>query len=59
MKELFYCYSPRLMFFIKSFRIPYVRFGVNKNTNQKYFVFEKSKRLDDVIELYKKVKHAV
>lgn len=57
MNRYFYCYSSRLSYFIRSFGIKYLETGINKNTNTKYYKFEKSNRLDAVIELYRKVKH--
>lgn len=59
MSKYFYCYSDRLFHFIKAFSIDYISIGVNKNTNNKYYVFLKSKRLDDIINLYNDVKHSI
>lgn len=59
MKNHFYCYSKRMFYFIMSFGIKYLSFGVNKNTNKKYYIFEKSERLDKVISLYNSVKHSI
>lgn len=59
MSNNFYCYSDRLFHFIKSFAIDYVSTGINKNTHKKYYVFEKSERLDKIIALYNKLKHSV
>lgn len=53
----FYCYSNRLSYFLMSLKFRYVSVGVNKNTNKKYWVFEKSQKLDDAISLYNSVKH--
>lgn len=53
----FYCYSNRLSYFLMSLKFRYVFVGVNKNTNKKYWVFEKSEKLDDAISLYNSVKH--
>ena len=33
--------------------------GINQKTKVKYYTFEKSERLDKIIELYNKVKHLV
>ena len=57
--ELFYCYSKDLYHFIMSFRERYVSKGINKNTNTKYYSFNKSERLDKIIELYNRVKHSI
>lgn len=53
----FYCYSNRLSYFLMSLKFRYVSVGINKNTNKKYWVFEKSEKLDDAISLYNSVKH--
>lgn len=54
MSEYFYCYSKRMAFGIR-----YVTYSVNKRTNTPYYTFEKSKRLDQIIVLYKSVIHSV
>lgn len=57
--DYFYCYSNRLFHFIKSFDVDYISIGTNKNTQKKYYIFEKSKRLDKIISLYNEVKHSI
>lgn len=57
MSNIFYCYSKRLFHFIKAFDISYLYIGVNTNSKQKYYAFEKSKKLDDIIAFYNTVKH--
>nr|DAF07005.1 MAG TPA: hypothetical protein [Caudoviricetes sp.] len=59
MSEYFYCYSKRMAYFIMAFGIRYVTYSVNKRTNTPYYTFEKSKRLDQIIVLYKSVIHSV
>lgn len=54
--SFFYCYSQRLTRFCQAFGIFYIRQGINSNTNTKYSVFQKSKKLDDVIKLWNEVK---
>ena len=49
MNDKFYCYSNRLSFFIRSFGIKYIDVGVNAKTKTRYYLFEKSKKLDDII----------
>ena len=56
--DKFYCYSKRLAYFIRSFNIKYLSVGINKNSNVKYYIFQKSDRLDKIIELYNSVKHS-
>lgn len=45
--------------FIRSFDVKYLDVGINKNSNTKYYVFEKSKKLDKIINLYNNVKYLV
>lgn len=59
MNNYFYCYSNRMAHFIRAFNIKYINVGVNLSTNTKYYLFEKSKKLDEIISLYNKVKHLV
>ena len=59
MNKYFYCYSSRMAHFIRAFNIKYVDIGTNINSGTKYYLFEKSERLDKVIELYTQVKHAI
>ena len=55
MNDRFYCYSVRM----SSFGIKYISAGVNQKNGMKYHIFDKSDRLDKVIELYNRVKHEV
>ncbi|WP_408631363.1 DUF5659 domain-containing protein [Mediterraneibacter hominis] len=55
--NIFYCYSKRMSYFIRSFGIQYISIGFNKNTNTKYYIFEKSKQLDKIIQFYNEVKY--
>jgi len=59
MTNKFYCYSKRLFYFIRSFGIDYLSSGINGNSRNKYYVFEKSQRLDKIIALYNTVKHSI
>lgn len=59
MNNYFYCYSSRMAHFIRAFNIKYVDVGVNSNTNTKYYLFEKSERLDKIINLYNEVKYSI
>lgn len=59
MNNYFYCYSTRMAHFIRAFDIRYINKGVHDVTKSKFYVFEKSERLDKVIELYNKVKYSV
>lgn len=42
----FYCYSYRLMYYLKSQGIRYIRYGFNKKNHLKYFVFPKDEQLN-------------
>ncbi len=59
MSQYFYSYSIRLSHFIRAVDIKYINIGFNAKSGQKYYVFEKSEKLDRVIELYNKVKHSI
>lgn len=59
MNNIFFCYSKRLACFIMAFNVRYINIGINQKTNMKYYTFEKSERLDQIIELYNKVKYLV
>lgn len=58
-KKYFYSYSYRLTLFIRSFEIRYIDTSINPKTNQRYYRFEKSNKLDKIIELYNEVKHEI
>lgn len=55
--ENFYCYSLRLFHFLCAFREECKTSKVNSNTGKRYWVFKKSKRLDDIISSYNEMKH--
>lgn len=57
--DKFYCYSSRLSYFIRSFGIKYIEVGLNVKTKTRYYLFEKSDRLDKIIALYNSVKYSV
>ena len=58
MQDSFYCYSYRMHLFLKSMRFRYVSVGVNKNSGQRYWVYEKSPKLDNAIGTYNSLKHS-
>lgn len=55
-KNLFYCYSFRLAYFIKSQGIDYEFKGKNKNNGLTYFAFLKSDLLDNIIQQWNRLK---
>lgn len=59
MNDKFYCYSTRMAYFIRAFNIKYIDIGFNAKSATKYYVFEKSERLDKIISLYNNVKHTI
>lgn len=59
MNNYFYCYSKKLYHFICAFDVRFLNVGINKNTNRKYYVFEKSEKIDKIINLYNQVKHSI
>lgn len=59
MSQFFYCYSMRMSHFIRAFNIKYIDVGFNAKSKTKYYIFEKSEKLDKVIELYNRVKHTI
>lgn len=59
MSQYFYCYSSRMSYFIRAFNVKYIDIGLNAKSGTKYYVFEKSEKLDRIIELYNKVKYSI
>ena len=45
--------------FVCAFGIEVKSTDINKSSNKRYWTFEKSERLDKVIELYNKIKHSI
>lgn len=54
--NIFYCYSFRLAYFIKSQGINYLFKGKNKRNNLTYYAFKKSIDLDRIISSWNKLK---
>lgn len=57
MNNCFYCYSKRMSLFLRSMKESYLSVGINKKTNAKYWTFQKSERLDRLIELWNQIKN--
>lgn len=55
----FYCYSFRLHCFILAFGEKCLISKLNSNSHNRYWVFEKSERLDRIIKMYNEVKNTV
>lgn len=55
--ENFYCYSLRLFHYLSAFNEKCSVSKVNAVSGNRYWVFKKSKRLDDIISSYNEMKH--
>lgn len=55
----FYCYSLKLFHFLSAFGEKCYVSKINSVSNTRYWLFKKSERLDKIIALYNKVKHAI
>ena len=58
-EQVFYCYSYKRYQFLCAFGEKCKSSNTNKNTGYRYWVFNKSERLDSVIELYNRIKHSI
>ena len=54
--KYFYCYSYRLMCFLKSYGFRYITKGMNRNSNSTYYMFYKSNDLDTAISIWNTIK---
>ena len=54
--DIFYCYSFKLAYFIKSQGIDYLYKNKNKRNQLTYYAFQKSDDLNNAIELWNKLK---
>ena len=57
-EDIFYCYSLRLFHYISAFGEKCHASKINSRSKKRYWVFKKSKRLDDIIASYNKVKYS-
>lgn len=55
----FYCYSLRLFHFLSAFSEKCYISKINAQSGNRYWVFKKSERLDEIIKLYNEVKHKI
>lgn len=55
--ENFFCYSLRLFHYLSAFNEKCVVSKINAVSGNRYWVFKKSKRLDDIISSYNEMKH--
>ena len=54
--KYFYCYSCKLMHFLKSYGFWYLSKGLNRKNNSIYYLFEKSDDLDNAIIVWNSIK---
>ena len=54
--NIFYCYSFKLAYFIKSQGTNYLFKGKNKRNHLTYYAFEKSEKLDKIIAAWNELK---
>ena len=55
MNDIYFCYSKKLHYFLMGLGESYISSNINKNTGVRYWTFQKSKDLDEKIELYNSV----
>ena len=53
----FYCYSIRLYHFLAAFNEHCYSSKINPSSNNRYWVFKKSQRLDNLIKTYNQMKY--
>ena len=56
--KLFFCYSLKLFHYLSAFGEKCIVSKVNSKSGNRYWVFEKSERLDKIIASYNEVKHS-
>lgn len=56
MCRFFYCYSYRLMYFIKAHGVNYIKYDFNKKNHLKYYLFVKDKRLNNILTEWNNLK---
>lgn len=57
MNKNFYCYSKRMSLFLRSMKEKYIASGINQRTHVRYWTFQKSERLDMLIEIWNSIKN--
>lgn len=56
MSKYFYCYSVKMKNFLKENGLEFINKSINLKTNKPYFLFEKSKKLDELILMWNNIK---
>lgn len=57
MNRYFYCYSYNLKRFLKSNGLSFITAAVNMNTYKKYWVFEGTEKLNELLDVWKTREH--
>lgn len=57
MNRYFYCYSYNLKCFLLENDQRFITSSINKNTNKKFWVFEGTDELNELLECWKNRKH--
>lgn len=55
----YYCYSKKLYHFLSFLGFRYTSSSINSNSGVRYWVYEKSEKLDSAIEKYNNIKCSV
>lgn len=55
--DIFYCYSLRLFHYLSAFNEKCYTSKINSLSGKRYWIFQKSERLDKIIESYNEMKH--
>lgn len=58
-EKYFYCYSTRMHNFLQIFGIPYIEKGINNKSGKEFFKYQKSDRLDYLIEKWNSIKKEI
>lgn len=58
-KDLFFCYSKRLQYFLKAFGLDYINGGINKNNNRQYYVYNKTEKLNKLLNKWNDMKEFI
>ena len=57
MNDIFYCYSKRMSLFLRAMKEEYLTVDRHPKTNVRFWTFNKSQRLDELIELWNQIKN--
>lgn len=57
-KDFFYCYNKNLFSYLKDKGFRYIFTALHITTNSQFFLFEKTKELDEALSSYQQLKKA-